>query len=71
MMLLDPLLEARYALRQEGCLSVNWKKNAHESCIIVVIQIAFTLDAHGKFSVYRRELCTLGNTLGLMNFEVL
>ena len=70
-MLLDRLDERRDCLRHEGCPRFNWKENALESWIILVLVITFALESDVNFSVYRHELCTHVGKLSVMNFEIL
>ena len=70
-MLLDNLLERRYFLRRKGCPRFNWKENALESWIIVVLEITFALQTRVNFSVNRPELCTHVGKLSVIHFEIL
>ena len=70
-MLLDRLVERRDCLRHERCPSFNWKEDALESWIILVLVITFALQTHVNFSVYHHELCTHVAKLSVMEFEIL
>ena len=70
-MLLDRLFELRDCLRYECCPSFNWKEDALESWIILVLVITFALQTHVNFSVNRHELCTHVGNLSVMNIEIL
>ena len=70
-MLLDRLVECRDCLRHEGCPRFNWKENALESWVTLVLEITFALQTHVNFSVNRDELCTHVGKLSVMNFEIL
>ena len=70
-MLLDRLVERLDCLGHERCPSFNWKENALESMVILVLEITFALQTHVKFSVYRHELCTHVSKLSVMDFEFL
>ena len=71
LMLLDRLAERRDSLAHERRPSFNWKENALETWIILVLEITFALESDVKFSVYRHELCTHFGKLSVMNFEIL
>ena len=71
LMLLDRLVERRDSLAHERRPSFNWKEDALESWIILVLEITFALQAHVNFSVYRYELCTHVGILSVVNFEIL
>ena len=71
MILLDRLVECRDCLRQEGCPPFNWKENALESWIILVLEITFALQTHVNFSVDRHQLRTHLGILSVMDFEIL
>ena len=70
-MLLDRLVERRDCLRHERGPSFNWKEDALETWIILVLEITFALQAPVKFSVYRHELSTHVGILSDVNFEIL
>ena len=70
-MLLDRLVERRDCLRYERRPSFNWKENALESWVILVLEITFALESDVNFSVYRHELCTHVGKLSVMDFEIL
>ena len=71
LMLLDRLVERRDSLAHERRPSFNWKEDALESWIILVLEITFALQAHVNFSVNRHELSTHVGKLSVMNFEIL
>ena len=71
LMLLDRLVECRDSLAHERRPSFNWKEDAFETWIILVLEITFSLQAHVNFSVYRHELSTHVGILSVMNFEIL
>ena len=70
-MLLDRLVERRHCLRPERYPSFNWKEDALESWIIIVLVITFALESDVNFSGYRHELCTHVGKLSVMDFEIL
>ena len=70
-MLLDRLVEGRYCLPHERCPSFNWKEDALESWIILILKVTFGLQTHVPFSVNRHELCTHVGKLSIMDFEIL
>ncbi|KAF0139428.1 MAG: hypothetical protein FD143_3564, partial [Ignavibacteria bacterium] len=49
--------------------SFNWKEDALESWIILVLEITFALESDVNFSVYRHELSTHVGKLSIMDFE--
>ena len=55
-MLLDRLVERRDCLGQERCPSFNWKEDALESWIILVLVKTFALESDLNFSVNRHEV---------------
>ena len=67
-MLLDRLVERRDCLRYERRPSFNWKEDALETWIILVLEITFALESDVNLSVYRHELCT---HVSIMDFEIL
>ena len=69
-MLLYRLVERRDCLRHERCPSFNWKEDALESWIILILVITFALQTQVNFSVYRHELCTHVGKLSVMDFEI-
>ena len=70
-MLLDRLVERRDFLRHQRYQSFNWQADAVESWVILILEIAFALQTHVNFSVYRHELCTHVSKLSVMDFEFL
>ena len=71
-MLLDRLVERRGdCLRHKRCPSFNWKENALETWVILVLEITFALESDVNFSVSRHELCTHVGKLSVMDFEIL
>ena len=70
-MLLDRLVERRDCLPHERSPSLNWKEDALESWIILVLVITFALESDVNFSVYPHEFCTHVGKLSVMDFEIL
>ena len=49
----------------------NWKEDALESLIILILLITFALESDEKFSVNGHELSTHVPNLNVRNFEIL
>ena len=69
--LLDRLRERRVCLPHERCPIFNWKENARDAWVILVLEITFALQTHVNFSVDRYKLSTHVGIISVMDFEIL
>ena len=70
-MFLDRLVERPYCLRYEGCPRFNWKEDAIEPGIVLILEISLAVETDVNSSVDRHELGTHVTKLSVMRVEIL
>ena len=71
MLLLYRLVERWNCLRHDGCPPFNWKEDALEPGLVLILVITFALETDVNFSVDRHDLGTHVSILSVMHFEIL
>ena len=70
MVFLDRLVERKYCFTHEACPRFNWKEDALEFCIVLILIIAFPLESHVNLSVYSQELSEHFRILNVVDLEI-
>ena len=71
MVFLVRLVECRYCLAHEGFTRFNWKEDAPEPWIVLIIVITLPLETHVTLSVNGYQLNEHLGILSIVNFEIL
>ena len=71
MIFLDRLVERRYCLTHEAGPGLNWKEDALEYCIFLILLITFPLETHLNLSVNGHQLIEHFSTLSVVILEIL
>ena len=58
-------------MRHERCPSFNWKEDALESWIILILEVTFPFESDVKFSFYRHEYSTHVGKLCVIKLKIL
>ena len=70
MLLLDQLVERWNCLRHEVCPRFNWKEDALEPGIVVILLIPFSQESGVNFPVNCHELCKHVSIFSMRHFEI-
>ena len=68
---LDRLVERRYCLNHEGSPRFNWKEDALEPWVVLILVITFPLETNVNLFVNGHQLSEHFRILSVVDFEIL